>query len=297
MPTSFVQRTACEVCGAKDSVVLLSRAFTDPSVWGFLSKYYEGRLSREDVGEAMFEVRGCSTCDFIWQSFILDEEGMKKLYEDWIGSESSQEKKAKAALPFFTAYARDMERIASLLEKKPGELHLIDYGMGWGYWCLMAKAFGFKVTGIELSRERIEFATANGIATLDDISRVAAESVGFVNADQVFEHIPAPKNTLKELAALLLPQGVIRIAVPDGGSVRERLKDQSWSASKDALHPLEHINCFTGKSLVHLAREAGLELISPWSLWKKGPHFLRYLPHFLYHQYATTALYFKKRSL
>lgn len=297
MPTLFVQRTTCEVCGAKDSKLLISRPFKDPVIWEFLAEYYEGRLKKEDVGEAMFEVRECSVCDFVWQSFILDENGMKKLYEDWIGSESSQEKKLKAPLAFFMSYARDMERIAMLIEKKPGESHVVDFGMGWGYWCLMAKAFGFKVTGIELSKQRVDFAKTNGIRVVDALSDLGTASVDFINADQVFEHIPTPKSVLKEIVTLLTPQGIARIAVPNGKSVRKHLKDQSWVASKDALHPLEHINCFTRKSLIHLASEAGLEPVSPFHLYRKGFWILPHLHHFFYHQYASTALYFKKRSL
>ncbi|MCP4388177.1 MAG: hypothetical protein GY802_07770, partial [Gammaproteobacteria bacterium] len=46
-----------------------------------------------------------------------------------------------------------------------------------------------------------------------------------------------------------------------------------WSPALDAIHPLEHINCFTRKTLVDMAAGAGLRPVSPplrlnWgSLW------------------------------
>jgi len=38
----------------------------------------------------------------------------------------------------------------------PEKLYFLDAGMGWGSWCLMAKAFGVNIYGIELSRHLIE---------------------------------------------------------------------------------------------------------------------------------------------
>lgn len=297
MSVSFLHRTACEVCETRESNVVFSRPFSDPAIWSFLDTYYQGRIKKEDVGEALFEIRACSECGFIWQAYILDEAGMKRLYDEWIGREESQEKKVQAPVAFFSAYARDMERIASLFSRKPGELSLLDYGMGWGYWCLMAKAFGYRVMGLELSEDRLAFAKSNGIPVLTNLQMAHPNQFDFINADQVFEHIPSPVAVLKDCVRILSPQGVVRIAVPDGSSMVAALEQPGFRVTKDALHPLEHINCFTRATLIYLAKQAGLEPITPpFFQGRKGKPW-RHLPHFVYRRFFTTALYFQTSSV
>ncbi len=80
-------------------------------------------------------------------------------------------------------------------------------------------------------------------------------------ADQVFEHLPKPRETLEELAQTLRPGRILRIAVPNGEGLDRDMRRTDWQASKDALHPLEHINCFTSRTLKTLASCAGLTLL------------------------------------
>ncbi len=82
-------------------------------------------------------------------------------------------------------------------------------------------------------------------------------------ANQVFEHLPEPAATLQQLCARLTADGLVYLRVPDGRGVVEQLARRGWSPALDAIHPLEHINCFTRKTLIELAAGAGLRPISP----------------------------------
>jgi SAM-dependent methyltransferase len=85
-----------------------------------------------------------------------------------------------------------------------------------------------------------------------------------INAEQIFEHLPNPLETLQYISQSLKPNGVIRISVPNGWDIRNRLKILDWAAlkgSKNTLYPispLEHINCFNHDALVRMAELAGL---------------------------------------
>jgi hypothetical protein len=63
------------------------------------------------------------------------------------------------------------------------------------------------------------------------------------------------------------------IRVPDGRGVAARLEQRGWSPELGAIHPFEHINCFTRKTLVNFAARVGLKPFNPplrlnWgSLW------------------------------
>ncbi len=146
----FHERKDCPICGNTRNRELLSRRFDHPSVHGFLSKYYKDAKYIKELDSYDFTVLECPRCSFIWQKFILDDKHMFELYEKLISGAESLEKKKKASFLFFESYAREMRFISRYLKKSPYLVSVLDYGMGWGYWSLMSKAFGFKVHWVEI---------------------------------------------------------------------------------------------------------------------------------------------------
>lgn len=254
----FVERRACPVCGDPRHEILRSAAFDAPEVWEFLASYYAGRIARSDLEGGLYQVRRCRTCCFLWQAFHLDAEGMLALYERWISPEESLAKKTRAEVSLYDGYAREISAIARRLGRKPCELSLLDFGMGWGAWCRMAQAYGYRVAGFELSPRRRAHAQAWGIRVLDSLA--GPERFDYIHCHHALEHVPDPYATLAELVAALAPGGMLRLSVPDGREMETRLRAADWRAQKDALHPLEHLNCFTGDTLARLAARAGLRL-------------------------------------
>jgi len=187
---------------------------------------------------------------------------MALLYDHWIGAEESFTKKQAAA----GSYGPQVRRIAAFFPgKDPADIRVLDFGMGWGFWLLAAKERGHPVTGVDLSAERRSFAADRGVEAAVSSSDLAGRTFDFINAEAVFEHIPAPLSVLREVTGLLAPGGVMRIAVPDGRRVVSELAAPDWVPSKDAVHPLEHINCFTHRALVSFGAAAGLAPIrQPW---------------------------------
>jgi len=253
---AFVLRDACPVCGEQEHRVLRSLPFTAPEVWNFLEGYYAGRIVPADLADALYEIRRCAACCFLWQAYHLDAAGMQRLYEEWISAEESLAKKTRADASLFDGYAREASSIARRLGRKPCELRVLDFGMGWGAWCRMAQAYGYQVVGFELSQRRQQHARAWGIHVIDSIE--ALGHYDYINCHHALEHVPDPHSTLARLVEALAPGGFLRLSVPDGFGMEQRLREPDWRASKDSLHPLEHLNCFTGPTLARLAARAGL---------------------------------------
>jgi SAM-dependent methyltransferase len=234
----FVERRACPVCGELRHEVLRSAAFTAPEVWEFIERYYAGRIRPGDLEGGLYQVRRCHACRFLWQAFHLDEAGMGALYERWISPEDSLAKKTRADVSLYDGYAREISSIARRLERKPHQLSLLDFGMGWGAWCRMAQAYGYTVAGFELSQRRREHARAWGIRVVDSLE--APERYDYINCHHALEHVPDPHQTLARLVAALAPGGLVRLSVPDGGSMEQRLRPPRWGAEKYAKHPHQH---------------------------------------------------------
>ena len=47
--------------------------------------------------------------------------------------------------------------------QKPRDVKVLDFGMGWGHYCIASNAVGFDVYGSELSDVRIKYAQNNGV--------------------------------------------------------------------------------------------------------------------------------------
>jgi 2-polyprenyl-3-methyl-5-hydroxy-6-metoxy-1,4-benzoquinol methylase len=290
----FVRRTRCDLCGSNQQTVLLSKAFTEPVIADFLEVYYGGRIDRTVLAGAAYTVVKCQSCGFMWQQDILNDAGMQALYNVWIAPEESLQKRRENGS---SSYARQAAVIGALLpHMHAGDIQVLDFGMGWGYWCAAVQAAGYRVTGLELSAERIRFARAMRIEVIE---RLDGRRFDFINAEQVFEHIPAPLETLRQLVSHLNPSGIIHIAVPDSVGIERKLARPDWKPSADAALPLEHINCFTRRTLVRLGEAAGLRVITPplmltrkygWKSLARGVA-ARY-----YRQFFGTGLYFKVNS-
>ena len=155
-----------------------------------------------------------------------------------------------------------------MLSCPPSSVAFLDFGMGWGKWCFLAKAFGCETYGLELSEERRQHGIQSGITVLgwDDLT---TQKFDFINAAQVFEHVTEPLDTLKALVASLNPGGIVRIGVPRGWDIKRRLKIWDWKLpdthpdSLNPVAPLQHINCFSFRSLEAMGRLAGLEPEAP----------------------------------
>jgi len=238
-------------------------SFSDERVWQFLDRYYEGRIPRENLESDHYSIARCNSCALLFQENILNDANMYLLYEEWISAEDSLNKKQHAEISLFKGYILELENACQILMAQPHEIKVLEFGMGWGFWSNLAKTCNFNITGVELSRGRIEFAQKNGVRVIEDISQLVDEKFDYIYSNQVFEHIPDPRETLQKLTNLLSANGVIHIQVPNGKGMEKELQSAAWKAEKDALHPLEHINCFSRETLKILANQAGLSLLPP----------------------------------
>ena len=240
----------------------------------------------------IYRVVQCAQCDFIYQQEILDDAGMAALYGDWVDHEQSLGKKRNAKTALFRQYSGQIQTLQRLFPEPPGETRILEYGMGWGYWCRMAQAHGFEVSGYEISTQRCQHAKSMGLNVIGELPP-RGRNFQFIVANQVFEHLPDPLQTLLSLSEQLSTEGVIYIRVPDGRGVVETLRQRGWSPELDAIHPLEHINCFTRSTLIGLAAAAGLKPFNPplrldWGSIPGG------IKREISDRFFTTHIYFKR---
>lgn len=299
----FTKRSKCPSCMSKNYTQIYSISYEDNIIKDYLNSFYlpKGKVEFNYFKNAKYILNECNECSLIFQQEIPDDILTQRLYNIWIDPKIASIKSKNHDINYYLNHASEIIKIISHFNTNPIDLSILDFGMGWANWCLMARAFGCNIYGCELSQERIENAKKHGIKTLE-WNDLPNHKFDFINSEQVFEHLSEPYETLKYLAESLKPNGVIRISVPNGEKSRRTLKTMDWKASKasrDSLNifaPLEHINCFTTKSIDIMAKNAGLKPIKSFeSMNYCGQSFKSMSKNYLKYYYFK--FFSKKKSL
>ncbi len=270
MNPHFVTRTQCPACGSTTGAVLYEQPFTESLIRDYLVSFYEpqGGVEFAYLEGANFTLVECADCEVIYQKHIANDDLMERLYDHWIDPVKVFAVIDGCQPPgYFMDLAKQVANLVDYFGRPARAISCLDFGMGWGHWCKMARTFGCEVAGVELSSARIEHAKAAGLTVLrpDD---VAERQFDFINTEQVFEHIPEPFEMLVSLRQSLKPGGLVRLSVPDGWGIKAQLARGDWQAAKgsaaslNAVAPLEHINCFHHHNLVRLAERAGFRVVN-----------------------------------
>ncbi len=268
----FSYRDKCPACNSGIFKPLYQKPYDEPPLSEYLESFYstQGGIEFKYLKNATFHLCECEECGLIFQKEIPNNFLMEQLYEKWLDPKKIFQQRQKTDnLNKYTYWAQEISTIIQYLGSVPSELSFFDFGMGWGKWALMAKGFGCKSYGTDLSEERIKYAASNDIKviTWDEIPK---HNFDFINTEQVFEHIPNPLDTLIYLKDALKADGVLKICVPTANDITRRIKLMDWNAAKgtknslNPIAPLEHINYFRRSSLIKMADLADMkEVVIP----------------------------------
>ena len=276
---NFIERSSCPSCNSGSLTRLLCRSYEDPLIQKYLVEFYtlQGYVEPEFLKGVDYVIEKCADCALIFQRFVPNEEMMVRIYEHWIDPVLTFEQFERShEYSYYLDYATTIDAVIRFIGRIPSKIKILDFAMGWGNWAQMARAFGCEVYGTELSESRLAFACRNNIEIIQ-WEDIPGSDFDFVNTDQVFEHLAEPRRILGHLCGGLSENGFLRICVPDGSEIEKKLENENWTADKNSpqsmneVAPLEHINCFSNRSLKVFAGLEGLEAIRmPYRLTNEG---------------------------
>lgn len=141
-----------------------------------------------------------------------------------------------------------------------GPVRILDFGCGEGAFLSTCANLGFEGVGVEFSAAREKTKQFDFFPTLEMVE----EEYGLghfhaVTLFQVLEHLVDPLGILKQLNQHMMPGAVLMLETPDCIDVTdiETLQDYRM------IHPLGHINGFSGKTQEEIAKQAGFSRIEP----------------------------------
>src|SRR5581483_8209200 len=147
-----------------------------------------------------------------------------------------------------------LERLTRPIRDDTTPLKLLDFGCGNGEFLECCRGFGFDVTGVDRSSSRRK---NNKVPILSDVSQIEGQFHA-ITLFEVLEHLDDPLSILKFLRAHATPGSILVLETPDCSGV----KTIKTKADYDLIHPLDHINAFTPKTMETIAARTGFQRIN-----------------------------------
>lgn len=198
----------------------------------------------------------CTSCEMVYVDCLLRPEALDSLYrnEDTY-SEILQNEVQKKLDDLKFLYFLDL-----IEETLPAKGSLLDIGCGPGHFLSLAKERDWLVTGCEFNRSCLPHLQKAGIPVINrpiEDANIPDGSFDCVTLFTVLEHIPDPKNLLRQIHRILVKEGVTGILVPNIDAMANRvLHEKSTTFSGDV-----HINMFSDATLRKMLEETGFEII------------------------------------
>ena len=171
--------------------------------------------------------------------------------------------RAAATVLFRWRYWRALRRppLGELRAMAPGRV--LDVGSGRGDLGVVLRERGWRVTGIEPSKDACEEAIARGVSTVLGTLSNGSETLGGGFDAVVFqhslEHVDEPLEDLQAARRQLRPGGLVLISLPNFGSWQARRFRADWFH----LDLPRHRCHFTARGIETLLRRAGLDPARP----------------------------------
>lgn len=288
---NFIHRANCPLCSSGKRRRLYTDSLTNMSA--YLEQRYKGLVTTKEILKAEYEAVICE-CGFLYQSIIPDEAGLAHFYNNLIPEDNVNKRKYGTRSHYYL-YAREAGAISKLIKKPHKDISVLDFGGGWGYWALMCKAWGYDTSHYDLSdkcrshvRDELKIESLNKLNGMYD----------FINTDQLFEHLPAPLSDFGSMIGHLNKGGYIHIKVPNARKLMKGFDNPNFfKAPHKALMPLEHLNAFTHKTLINMAKRFDLKYVDYPIIFSHRYGLrvmLKGIARKYYEDFYGTSLYFRK---
>ena len=165
----------------------------------------------------------CQECGTVQQPELLARANLHDLYREMRDDAYLDEERGRRAAA---------RRLLDLVGRRVSGGRLLDAGCGHGLLLDEARARGFEVVGLEISRHAAAHARGMGLEVLEvPLEEFVVPPEGRFDAivlADVIEHLADPQAALDRCVELLRPGGVLCVVTPDPASAVARLAGSRW---------------------------------------------------------------------
>jgi SAM-dependent methyltransferase len=167
---------------------------------------------------------------------------LSKYYESDDYISHTDNKKGIVSFLYQTVKKRALQNKLNLITSlKKDANNILDIGAGTGDFLKYIKSENRTVFGIEPNKKARALASEKGINLEESIVNFKGKTFDVITMWHVLEHVPNLEETIKKIEALLNPNGVLIIAVPNYNSFDAAYYKNYWAAF-DAPRHLWHFS-------------------------------------------------------
>lgn len=174
---------------------------------------------------------------------------LSKYYESEEYISHTDNKKGIVSFLYQTVKKRALQSKLNLITTlKKDANSILDIGAGTGDFLKYIQSENRTVFGIEPNKKARELASNKGIQLVENIDDFKGKTFDVITMWHVLEHVPNLEETIQKIEALLNPNGILIIAVPNYNSFDAAYYKYYWAAF-DAPRHLWHFSRSTMKKL------------------------------------------------
>ena len=260
----FVERAGCIGCSGRNLRELSSGGFDEGAVQRFIAADPWGEHPAPFLRGQRWSYVACQDCELAFHRHILSPEWNERRFSRWMSQAAIEafEKEWKTpAVRFRSAadHTAHVLRIEKLTRELRGSqpVRLLDFGCGYGEFLSMCALYGFDAVGVDRSSaKRDNNSYSKVFPEIEDVAGMAPFHA--LTLFEVLEHLDDPHGLMLRLRDLVAPGGILVLETPDCSGVRGIETREEYNK----IHPLEHINGFTPKTLEGFAGRLGFERIA-----------------------------------
>ncbi len=215
-----------------------------------------------------YSVLRCKGCTFVWVTPRIPDDQLHEVYADsyW----ESDDPKAKGYANYASdepLYLKTFRRRSRLVERfVDGPCRILDVGCAAGFFLRVMQERGHDVRGVEVSTaigQRARKSLGDERVFLgyleDAMSAPGFEPGSFdlVTLWDVVEHVPDPKEFLRQVRSMLKPTGTLLLETQDIDSRFAKMLGSKWQHFKHE----EHIYHFNRSTIERVLRDTGFEVL------------------------------------
>jgi 2-polyprenyl-3-methyl-5-hydroxy-6-metoxy-1,4-benzoquinol methylase len=206
----------------------------------------------------------CKNCGFAFLQFIPKSSNIHKLYnKNYYDNEGIygyragfyQEEKSYMFMPRLEW----VNKSAIYGEDR----RLLDIGCGDGEFLSYAKKSGWKVCGVEISKEGYDLSVKKGIEVYNEELKKISFDDNFFHAItlwDVLEHYISPRDELREIYRILKPGGMVFISTPN--HKKAKVLGRNWLGYNASY---EHLSYFEASTLAQMLIDIGFKIDTSFS--------------------------------
>jgi len=227
------------------------------------SEIFEPFVSGKDyflTGET-FEIVKCRACGFRFTNPRPKAEDLGKYYESAEYISHSNTRKGLFAAVYQQVRKYTLARKLSMIKKYQEKGEVLDIGCATGQFLHYMSGHGWKTTGIEPDEKTRALAIeeyALEVFPEEKLNEFGKSKFDVITMWHVLEHVSDLNGRMKQLNALLNPEGTLIIAVPNCDSYDAVKYGQFWAGYELPRH-LYH---FTKSDMKLLAKKNGFTIVN-----------------------------------